>query len=106
MKFQLESGIKSPNAKWNWKFNYKMEINVDFEIGKKLYKYNENWQMGDMKKKVVCKTARRAHSQKKIEKDSVDFWHRKMTLKVRILLFSTFNSKTTERTKIFLWSFS
>ena len=42
----------------------------------------------------------------KNEKDSVDFWHRKMTLKVRILLFSTFNSKTTQRPKIFLWLFS
>ena len=29
-----------------------------------------------------------------------------MTLKVRILLFSTFNSKNTERPKIFLWPFS
>ena len=29
-----------------------------------------------------------------------------MTLKVRIVLFSTFNSKTTERPKIFLWPFS
>ena len=45
-------------------------------------------------------------NEKKIEKDSVDFWHRKMTLKVRIVLFSTFNSKTTERPKIFLWPFS
>ena len=43
-------------------------------------------------------------SMKKNEKDSVDFWHRKM-LKVRILLFSTFNSKTTERPKIFSWYF-
>ena len=29
-----------------------------------------------------------------------------MTLKVRILLFSTYNSKMTERPKIFLWPFS
>ena len=29
-----------------------------------------------------------------------------MTLKVKIVLFSTFNSKTTERPKIFLWPFS
>ena len=42
MKFQLESGIQSPNAKWNSKFNQKMKINVDLDIGKKLYKYNEN----------------------------------------------------------------
>ena len=28
-----------------------------------------------------------------------------MTLKVKIVLFSTFNSKRTERPKIFLWTF-
>ena len=43
---------------------------------------------------------------KKIQKDSADFSHRKMTLKVRIVLFSTVHSKTTERPKIFLWPFS
>ena len=42
-----------------------MEIKVYLEIGKKFQKYNENWQLAEMKKKkVVCKTARRAHSQK------------------------------------------
>ena len=30
------------------------------------------------------------------EKVSINFLHRKMTLKVKIVLFSTFNSKTTE----------
>ena len=40
---------------------------------------------------------------KKNEKNSVYFWLRKMTLKVRIVLFSTFNSKTTKRPNIFLW---
>ncbi len=39
---------------------------------------------------------------KKIEKDSVDFSHEGMTLKVRVELFSTFDSKTTERSQIFL----
>ena len=34
-----------------------------------------------------------------MKKNQRDFWRRKMTLKVRILLFSTFNSKTTERPK-------
>ena len=38
---------------------------------------------------------------KTVEKDSVKFWHRKVTLNVRILLFWTFNSKTTKRPKIF-----
>ena len=45
-------------------------------------------------------------TKKKNEKDSVNFWHRKMTLKVRIVLFSTFNSETTDRPKIVLWPFS
>ena len=38
--------------------------------------------------------------------NSVDFWHRLMTLKVRIVPFLILNSKTTERPKIFLWPFS
>ena len=41
-----------------------------------------------------------------VEKKIDCFWHRKTSLKVRILLFFTFNSKTTERPKIFLWPFS
>ena len=45
-------------------------------------------------------------SMKKNQKDSANFWHRKMTLKVRIVLFSTFNSITTERPKIFVLPFS
>ena len=39
-------------------------------------------------------------------KNSDNFWCRKMTLKVRIMLFSTFDSKTTERPKLFSWTFS
>ena len=41
----------------------------------------------------------------KNERDLDNFWHRKITLKVRIVLFSTFNSKTIERPKTFLWPF-
>mgnify|MGYP001423040879 CR=1 FL=1 len=46
------------------------------------------------------------NEKKKVEKDLVDFGHRKMTLKVRILLYSTFDSKTTGRPEIFIWPFS
>ena len=45
-------------------------------------------------------------NEKKVQKDSTNFRHRKMTLDVRIVLFSTFSSKTTERPKILLWLFS
>ena len=45
-----------------WKSNLKMEVIVHLKIGKKVHKNNENWGM--RKKKKVCKTARRAHSQK------------------------------------------
>ena len=38
-------------------------------------------------------------SMKKNQKDSANFWHRKMTLKIRIGLFLTFDSKMTERPK-------
>ena len=55
-----------------------MEIKVYLEIGKKVYENNENWEIMKIKefqlengieesqkwKKVVCKTARLAHSQK------------------------------------------
>ena len=47
-----------------------MEIKVYLEIGKKVYENNRNWEItkieecGWNEKKVVCKTARRAHSQK------------------------------------------
>ena len=56
-----------------------MEIKFYLEIGKKVYENNENWEITKIKefqlengieesqkwkKKVVCKTARRAHSQK------------------------------------------
>ena len=58
MKIQLEN--KNPIRKQ--KSNLKMEIIVQLEIGKKVHKNNENW--GLRKKKAVCKTARRAHSQK------------------------------------------
>ena len=45
------------------------------------------------------------YNEKKNQKDSANFWHRKITLKVRILLFLTFNSKTTKRPKIFYGCF-
>ena len=50
-----------------------MEIIVHLEIGKKGHENNKNWEItkiedGGWKKKVVCKTARRAHSQKKYDK--------------------------------------
>ena len=68
MNIQLEN--EYPIRKW--KSNLKMEIIVHLEIGKKVHKNNENWEMVEKskmtdnrwKKKVVCKTARRAHSQK------------------------------------------
>ena len=45
-----------------------MEIKVYLEIGKKVYKNNRNWEITEIEecgwKKVVCKTARQAHSQK------------------------------------------
>ena len=51
-----------------------MELKIQFENGKIVHlkigrKYHENngkLRIGGMKKKAVCKTARRAHSQKKI----------------------------------------
>ena len=42
-----------------------MEIKVSMKIGRKDHENNENWGMRRLKKKVVCKTARRAHSQKR-----------------------------------------
>ena len=44
-------------------------------------------------------------SMKKNQKDLANFRHRKMTLKVRIVLFLTFNSKTTEGPKVFYGRF-
>ena len=40
-----------------------MEIKGHLQIGKKVHENNGNWQLAD-EKIVVCKTARRAHSQK------------------------------------------
>ena len=40
--------------------------------------------------------------EKKIRKDSDNFWHRKLTLKVRILAFSTTFTQLTARIKNFL----
>ena len=40
---------------------------------------------------------------KKIEKDSVDFWHRKMTLKVRIVMFFTLQKHNFGHTKNHKW---
>ena len=34
------------------------------KIGRKDHENNENWQMAENEKKAVCKTARRAQSQK------------------------------------------
>ena len=42
-----------------------MELKVQMKIGRKDHENNENWQMAENEKKAVCKTARRAHSQKK-----------------------------------------
>ena len=71
--------MKISIRKFKWKFNLEMEIKVYLEIGKKVYENNENWEITKIKefqlengieesqkwkKKVVCKTARRAHSQK------------------------------------------
>ena len=39
----------------------------------------------------------------KIEKDLVDFWHRKMTLKVRIVVFFTLQNHNFEHTKNHKW---
>ena len=41
-----------------------MEIKIYLEIGKKYHENNEKLRIGRKEKKVVCKTARRAHSQK------------------------------------------
>ena len=38
---------------------------------RKAHKNNENWQMVNEQKKVVCKTARRAHSQKMVNPKKV-----------------------------------
>ena len=43
-------------------------------------------------------------SMKKNHKDSVDFWHRKMTLKIRIALFFTFKTQRNARPRIFLYT--
>ena len=69
MNIQLEN--EYPIRKW--KSNLKMEIIVHLEIGKKVHKNNENWGMR-RKKKVVCKTARRAHSQKIKDKKYGPVW--------------------------------
>jgi hypothetical protein len=45
------------------KIQLKMKIKVHLEIGEKVHENNENWGLAD-EKKAVCKTARRAHSQK------------------------------------------
>ena len=39
-------------------------------------------------------------------KDSADFWHRKMALKIRISLYLTFNTKSNKTPRTFLWPFS
>ena len=70
MNIQLEN--ENPIRKW--KSNLKMEIIVHLEIGKKVHKNNENWGMR-RKKKVVCKTARRAHSQKKVDVNQNHGWN-------------------------------
>ena len=41
-------------------------------------------------------------NEKKNQKDSVDFWHRKITLKIRIALFLTFKTKKNHRPSIFI----
>ena len=43
-------------------------------------------------------------SMKKNQKVSVDFWHRKMILKVRIALLMTFKTKKNKRSRIFLYT--
>ena len=47
MKIQLENGSKSPFENW-----------------KKCHENNKKLRIGGKEKKAVCKTARRAHSQK------------------------------------------
>ena len=39
-------------------------------------------------------------------KDSADFWLSKMALKIRILLYLTFNTKSSQIPRTFLWPFS
>ena len=39
-------------------------------------------------------------------KDSADFRHRKMALKIRISLYLTFNTKSSQIPRTFLWPFS
>ena len=39
-------------------------------------------------------------------KDSADFRHRKMALKIRISLYLTFNTKSSQISRTFLWPFS
>ena len=70
IRIQLENVNENSIRKFKWKFNLEMEIKVYLEIGKKVYENNGNWEItkieecGWNEKKVVCKTARRAHSQK------------------------------------------
>ena len=45
-------------------------------------------------------------SMKKNHKDSADFWHRKITLKIRIVPYLTFNTKSNQIPRTFLRPFS
>ena len=40
------------------------------------------------------------------QRDLANFWHRKLTLKIRIVLYFTFNTKSMKISKIFVWSFT
>ena len=73
MGIQLENVNENSIRKFKWKFNLEMEIKVYLKIGKKVYENNRNWEITKIeecgwneKKEVVCKTARRAHSQKRV----------------------------------------
>ena len=66
MRIRLENVNENLIRKCKWKFNLKIKVHL--EIGKKVHENNENWEITKidkwLKKKVVCKTARQAHSQK------------------------------------------
>ena len=67
---------------------------VHFEKKSKLWKKCQNWNF----------RAFFSILQWKNQKDSADFWHRKMTLKIRIALLLIFKPKKNQKPIIFLYT--
>ena len=65
LKVEIKDHMKIERKDHKNNENWGISENIQFENGNKSLFTNWNWQMR-IKKKPVCKTARRAHSQKKI----------------------------------------